>query len=117
MSLMDDLIRAVGAEAAARLIDAYGGTRIYIPVNPQTRDRVSAVIGIEKARELAKQFGGDRIYIAHPPLRRRRIAALRIEGKRTAEIARLVGCTVRWVEQVLRDGPQGHSARPAGSPS
>jgi Mor family transcriptional regulator len=55
-----DIIKAVGLPAAMKLVEHFGGTRIYIPLaeNVETDNDVAKVIGLEATKKLAAIWGG-----------------------------------------------------------
>lgn len=55
---MRDLLRFVPLSAVLAIIDAYGGTRLYIPIHPQPDSGLGALIGMGDARTLASNVGG-----------------------------------------------------------
>jgi hypothetical protein len=54
---MRRLVDIVGAEAAFALIEAHGGTRFYVPKNPN--ERLISLIGEMGARALSQAWGGE----------------------------------------------------------
>lgn len=105
-SMLDEIIGLIGHEAAARLVAAFGGTRIYVPQFPEPDDTLSDSIGHHAALMLARIYGGDRIEVPNPTPRRIRIIALRADGLSVDAIARSLGCTRRRVFQVLAEARQ-----------
>jgi hypothetical protein len=94
---------AVGDKAARRLIEAYGGSRLYVPLSLAAAEGVTRVIGAAAAARLVAVFGGDRVEVPRPPSRRARIEELRRRGLGIDEIALAAGCTRRRVFQVLAE--------------
>lgn len=101
--MLHDLIIVIGEEAAARLIAAFGGTRLYVPHSPEPGDALSNSIGFNAAIKLAQMYGGDRVDVPNPTPRRMRILQLRAAGYSVDAIARELGCTRRRVFQVLAE--------------
>jgi Homeodomain-like domain len=102
-SVLDELTNEIGADAAARLIDIFGGTRLYVPQSPDEDDLLTASLGHEAALKLARVYGGDRTEVPNPTPRRARIIELRETGCSVDAIARKLGCTRRRVFQVLAE--------------
>jgi Mor family transcriptional regulator len=103
-SRLADLALAIGAGGAARLAQAFGGRRVYVPVTPSARDRISRVIGLGAAVRLAQKFGGERVMIPADPeraVRQARIVAMRRRGWSVSEIAGALGVSERYVYKVL----------------
>jgi len=96
----------VGYEVVQKIMDNFGGTRIYIPSTP----RISALIrliGIEAVLALGKKFRGMSIEvpkgdIAAITMRNRMIAEDRKAGLGTVEIARKYRLTERGVRYIYR---------------
>ena len=109
-SLLDELASVIGMDAVARLVDIFGGTRVYIPHSPEEDDLLTAAIGQEAAQKLARVYGGDRIEMPNPTPRRTRIIELRETGCSVDAIARKLGCTRRRVFQVLAEARAKRSA-------
>jgi DNA-binding NarL/FixJ family response regulator len=101
--MLDELVRTIGADGASRLIEAFGGARLYIPHSPEPGDALSAAVGHATALALAGVFGGDRIDVPNPPPRRVRILQMRARGASVDSIALALGCTRRRVFQVLAE--------------
>jgi hypothetical protein len=102
-SMLQSLIDLIGHDGAARLIEAFGGTRVYVPQAPEPADTLSATIGHLPACALAQIFGGDRLEVPNPPPRRARILELRANGLTINAIARTLSCTRRRVFQVIAE--------------
>lgn len=96
-------IELIGAEATAKLIERFGGTRVYVPHSPTPDDILAQTVGVEPALKLARTFGGERVEVPNPPPRRMRILAMRAAGQSVESIARACGCTRRRVFQVLAE--------------
>lgn len=85
------LASLIGAAAALRLIEAHGGTRLYVPRQIEESPRLVEMLGIDGARRLSAEYGGD--YLKVPLARMWRAARYRAEGLSYAQIARRLGCT------------------------
>jgi hypothetical protein len=108
--MLDELAGSIGMDATSRLVDIFGGTRLYIPHSPDEDDLLTAAIGQEAACKLARIYGGDRIEVPNPTPRRTRIIELRETGCSVDAIARKLGCTRRRVFQVLAEARAKQSA-------
>ena len=100
-SILEELVNLIGLDAAAQLVEIFGGTRLYIPQTPEEDDLLTSAVGREAALRLAGIYGGDRIEVPNPAPRRMRIVELRESGCSIDAIARKLGCTRRRVFQVL----------------
>jgi hypothetical protein len=102
-SMLEDLIDMIGEEAVVKLVTAYGGTRLYVPHDPEADDALANSIGLPAALRLAQMYGGDRMDVPNPTPRRVRILQLRKSGLSVDAIARSLRCTRRRVFQVLAE--------------
>jgi hypothetical protein len=102
-SMLEGLVELIGDEAVSKLVETFGGARIYVPQTVEPGDTLSGVIGAEAAAKLAQIFGGDRMEVPHPASRRTRIIELHRKGVTVDAIALRVGCTRRRVFQVLAE--------------
>lgn len=103
-TLISELMKLIGVEAAALLVRDFGGTRLYVPNAPMAHDVVTRSIGLIAAVKLARTFGGDRVLIPSPTAQLRRpaqILAMRSREMSVAAIARELRCTERYVYKVL----------------
>jgi Mor family transcriptional regulator len=118
VSIYGQIERSIGDDAADKLIEDFGGRRLYIPLMPSPGDRITASIGLCAALAMAREFGGDRLPI---PLsrdsarRRARIVALRAEGSTISQIAHELHCTERYVYKVLAIGRASAKASASAS--
>lgn len=109
---LSPIVEAIGPEAAAILVDRYGGTSISA-----RRPELASVIGPEAAARLAAAFAGERLDI---PRARRWLASLRDAeisarhdaGETHAELAlrfRLTDRRIRGILAGLRDNHEGQT--------
>lgn len=109
-STLETITEAIGVSAAAKIVEEFGGRRLYVARSPQPEDALVRLIGERAAAELARMFGGDRIMIpadAERAHRRRRILEARSRGLTISSVAREIRCTERYVYKVLADARQG----------
>ncbi len=93
------LTAIIGADAALSLIEAHGGTRVYVPAEPSDTSTLANAIGLPAARALAKHRPSE--YITVPVCRNWRIRIYRARGMSCAAIARKVGCHEDTVTRAL----------------
>ncbi len=101
--VLDNIAKVIGAGAALRLCEQFGGSRVYVALNPAPSNPVASAIGHSKAERLSTYFGGERLAIPSEGARtnRTRIARMRRRGLAVSEIARKLGCSERYVYKVL----------------
>ena len=102
-SILNGLTELIGEEAADKLLEKFGGRRLYVPHLPQLGDVLTGAIGKAAAERLSELFGGDRVDVPNPTPRRTLIVRLRGAGLSVDAIAGVVHCTRRRVYQVLAE--------------
>ncbi|MFO1417663.1 MAG: hypothetical protein U1E83_03235, partial [Methylotetracoccus sp.] len=53
---VDRIAQVIGPELTDRMMQAYGGCRLYVPSQPDKTHPIARVIGIEAARLMADRF-------------------------------------------------------------
>jgi hypothetical protein len=90
----------IGDAAVLHLVEAYGGTSVYVPEAPDPSHRLVQAIGIEAAAKLAKIYGRDTIEVPTLRIARTRKALIAAASGKTREVALEFGVTSRWVRMV-----------------
>jgi Homeodomain-like domain len=104
---VEQLAEVCGPEAAAALAAAFGGTRLYLALQPTPDSEIARAIGLEAARKIGARHGGEVIEIpliksrAQRHKDRAQIVELREQGLSIPAIARRVRCSMRHVYNVL----------------
>lgn len=100
------IAEVIGVAATMKLVDALGGTEIYVPRNPSSKHALSRVLRATDAELLAAEFSGQRLHI--PRLAGRalasRDAAIRLDrqsGMTTIQLALKYGISERQVRRSL----------------
>ena len=93
------LTSLIGDHAALLLIEAHGGTRLYIA---RRGDALATVIGAQAAAALAAELGGE--YLKVPTAKFWRARVYRARGMSYALIARRLGATESSVWRWLNAG-------------
>jgi len=106
---LHDLVRSIGAGAVLALIEADGGSRVFVPKQPDQATPLSRAIGLDAARVLAAEWGGD--YLSVPLARAWRVRVYRAEGATQRAIARRLGITEGQVWKLLRDAGRTGAAQ------
>lgn len=104
-----DLTRCIGPRAVLALIEAEGGSRVFVPKAPNQGMHLARMIGLDAARELAVEWGGA--YLSVPLARAWRVRVYRAEGETQRGIARRLGITESQVWKLLRDAGQTGAAQ------
>jgi len=79
-----EFVRLIGLPATLRLIERYGGLRIYIPAHPAPDHPLASLIGFDKLRALSDEYAVDGIGLRFVlPKAKRAFDAIRNERIRT----------------------------------
>jgi DNA-binding NarL/FixJ family response regulator len=92
------LVAIVGPEAALALVEARGGTRIYVGEAIEGRT-VADIIGVEPAARLAEAYGRETVKV--PLAREWRVLVYKARGLSYREIALKAGCSENTVWETL----------------
>jgi hypothetical protein len=97
------LIELLGEGGATRLIEVFGGARIFVPrPGSDSYAQVAAKLGAETAAKFCREFGDVRVTIPQRLIATRdQILKLRTDKTSASEIARKLGCSERYVYTVL----------------
>ena len=106
----------IGLAALQKLVAARGGSRVYVPMQPEVGCTLARLIGHEAARALAAEYGGEHIEIpkCDAALRALRDAELqkRIEaGESVSRVALDAGLTERHLRRILAQARQAGASR------
>jgi len=102
--IVQEFVEVAGLEAALKLVDAYGGTRVWFPERPEPDHHLVKALG-DAAYALCERFALEWIDI---PKCARALRAVRDaaiveklrQGRTQAEVAREVGLTWRQVANI-----------------
>ena len=106
--LSRELLELLGPEAFLKLVERFGGDRLYIPKS-ESGTIVEEALGAEAAAKLARHYGGD--YPRIPLARAFRARQYRKAGLGNPAIARRLGLTVSGVERLFQRHPQKRPPR------
>ena len=89
--ILDRLLAVLGEKDTAKLLQRSGGTRIFVPAQPEG-SKLADIIGAEGARRMEREFGQGEIVL---PMgtergqagRRKRAAALLADGRSIRDVA------------------------------
>lgn len=102
------LLEMLGEDAFFALVEARGGTRLYVPEDPN-RSELTQIIGGQAAYRLARSHG--RCYIKVPVARRFRALRLIGQGSTNREVALHLRMSESGVEKLLRDARRQKAVR------
>lgn len=94
--LSGELLHLLGAEDFLKLVERYGGTRLYVSGAGRS---LSRALGRAGAQALASRYQGS--YIRVPLARSFRARTYRESGLSNAEIARRLGVTETGVDKIF----------------
>ncbi|WP_244617918.1 hypothetical protein [Rhizobium sp. RU35A] len=94
-----ELIDLLGEEGFIRLVEAFGGTRLYVPIHSE-RSSLGTLIGPENAALLSKRYA--RIFLKVPVSKTLRAIRYREAGLSNPDIATRLVITESAVEQIFR---------------
>ncbi|MBF0165649.1 MAG: DNA transposition protein [Magnetococcales bacterium] len=60
---LQELVRVIGAAAALRLVETYGGLTLAIPKRLHESGELTMKLGVETVKLLISWGGGDRVYV------------------------------------------------------
>ena len=95
------LTNIIGASAALAMIEAHGGTRVYVPKDINQNSAARLALPLPEARRLGEAYGGEHILV--PIARAWRVRMYRAAGMTYPAIARKLGITERAVGRILTD--------------
>jgi hypothetical protein len=88
---LEPFVAAIGVEATAKLLEAFGGTKVYVPKMPDAASPLVEAVGMDAARALAKLWPGE--YPRIPKALDWLIHYHRGQDRSIAWIARRLRCT------------------------
>jgi hypothetical protein len=99
-----ELEALIGEAALVRLAEAFGGTRLYVPVKMTARHPIAKAVGMDAAQQLSARLAPD--YIRVPLAREQRARHYRAAlACSNAEIARKLVMTETGVEKLFARNP------------
>jgi DNA-binding NarL/FixJ family response regulator len=101
------IIACIGPEAAAKLIEECGGSRVYVPTSPGAQSNLAKIIPPDGLAKLVAEFGGTVLHITRAEdIERERRNADVIEARKNGATARQIckrfGLTERTVYRILQ---------------
>lgn len=116
--ILQELADLIGLPGTLKLVEAYGGVRLYVPKKIDAAHELARLIGLDHATTLAETYGGEdhfdipRAVAATRAARDSRIRADRAAGMTHRELALRYGLTERQIRNIL--GDEGEDDRQVG---
>ena len=111
------LAQQIGLAAIMKLIQRYGGTRLYLPKTFSPKYELPQLVGLIAARAIVGHFNDDRPHIplASHALQRARNRAICVQAGNisTSRLARQYGLHERSIYNILARSENGAAIRPA----
>ena len=117
--VLQDICALIGLHHTMRLVQRYGGVRIYVPKRVEPDHELARLIGLSNAEALSGAFGGEVHFdipkgeLALKAVRNAKIRSLRAEGlsirnlSLNPEFGRLTERTIRAICGEMEDDRQG----------
>jgi Mor family transcriptional regulator len=99
--------RLIGVASCIKLVETWGGRRLYIPAHVTNGHPLAELLGLDVAMALCTAYAGERPEIPRAQgwrqtIKAHAIALARASGLSQAEVARQYGMTERGVRKVER---------------
>lgn len=107
--ILQDIAELIGLPGTLKLVETYGGVRLYVPKKIDAAHDLARLIGLEQATTLAETYGGElhfdipRAVAATLAARNARIRADRAAGMTHRELALANKITERQIRNILGD--------------
>ena len=103
---LQEFVRLIGLAATLKVVERYGGTRLYVPANPHSDHPLAVLIGLDQLTKLSAVYAGEDhfdIPRAVRALRHVRDVQMRADYKvkSAAVLAREHGLTERQVFNIV----------------
>lgn len=116
--VLQDIAELIGLPGTLKLVEAYGGVRLYVPKKIDAAHDLAILIGLDNATTLAETYGGEdhfdipRAVAATRAARDTLIRADRAAGMTHRELALKNKLTERQIRTIL--GDEGEDDRQIG---
>lgn len=110
--VLQDIAELIGLPGTLKLVETYGGVRLYVPKKLDAAHDLARLIGLDRATLLAETYGGQdhfdipRAVAATRAARDARIRADRADGMTHRELALANRLTERQIRTILGDEPE-----------
>ncbi|MBF0192871.1 MAG: hypothetical protein HQL99_17295 [Magnetococcales bacterium] len=105
-SSLEEIAEVIGREGALQLVNACGGTRIFVPRKLRVQHKLVTMLGFEQARRLSHHFGGETLTVVRAAellrrTRNREIVRRYDAGAGVRQLARDNALTERQIYAIL----------------
>jgi hypothetical protein len=94
---LESIARLIGADQAARISQAFGGLKLYIPKAPGEHSALSVVIGLEDARTIAEIWGGMELVVPITLGKNAEAKSLLKSGMSVSRVVRHLRCSRSYI--------------------
>ncbi|MBF0270880.1 MAG: hypothetical protein HQL98_02230 [Magnetococcales bacterium] len=103
---LEEIAEVIGREGALQLVNACGGTRIFVPRKLRVQHKLVTMLGFEQARRLSHHFGGETLTVVRAAellrrTRNREIVRRYDAGTGVRQLARDNALTERQIYAIL----------------
>ncbi|MCP4354924.1 MAG: hypothetical protein GY793_04690 [Proteobacteria bacterium] len=105
---LTEIAEDCGVPVMWKIWQNFAGNQLYIPKKYDANHALAQILTKEEFLLLINKFGGIKEDVATTTIqdsKKAKINSLVAKGKGTAEIARLLNCSERWVRNVKNDVP------------
>ena len=104
--IYQDMAQTIGDDATAKLVEQYGGTRLYIPYKLNPEHPLCQLLGHETSQQLSSEYGGMTVEIPRAimlQIRKRNelIMADSAAGMSQSKLARKYRLTERTIRKII----------------
>lgn len=93
------LVALIGDDAALRLLEARGGTRVYVS-DPEEGRALADIVGLDAAAAMRRKYGATRVKL--PVGRQWRVLCYKAMGLSRPKIALRAGCSETTVDDIVK---------------
>lgn len=95
-----EVMQVLGESVYGDMLEAFGGTNLYVPATAGAHHPITVIIGQEAANLLCARFAGDTLELPVTARKRALIKADLVAGIKPIPIARKYYCSVRYVQYI-----------------
>lgn len=105
--IIRDVATVIGTKGAKKLMETYGGVRIFIPKKMSNQHKLAVMLGPNLAKKMSMHFGGESIQVPKGAavtrgIRNHEIVNLYGKGTRVCDLAMDFALTERQIYTILK---------------